>query len=73
MGGHFIGVEGNAMLAWRISVFLSVELHAAYLHLGNFYDSPREQAASLTTQPRAAASGPVVRPIRGRPSSHSNG
>jgi hypothetical protein len=53
-GGHFIGVEGNAMLAYRIRVFLSIELHGAYLHLGNFYDSPREQAASLTTNPAAA-------------------
>ena len=54
-GGHFIGVEGNAMLAYRIRVFLSIELHAAYLHVGDFYDSPREQAASLTTSPTAAA------------------
>lgn len=54
-GGHFIGVEGNAMLAYRIRVFLSLELHAAYLHLGNFYDSPREQAASLTNNPAGAA------------------
>ncbi|HXU69993.1 MAG TPA: hypothetical protein VN947_11725 [Polyangia bacterium] len=53
-GGHLIGVEGNAMLAYRIRVFLSIELHAAYLHLGNFYDSPREQAAALTTNPVAA-------------------
>ena len=43
------------MLAYRIRVFLSIELHGAYLHLGNFYDSPREQAASLTTNPAAAA------------------
>ena len=56
-GGHFIGVEGNAMLAYRIRVFLTVELHAAYLHLGDFYDSPREQAASLTTAPAAAGAG----------------
>ena len=56
-GGHFIGVEGNAMIAYRIRVFLSIELHAAYLHLGGFYDSPKEQAASLTTNPAAAATG----------------
>ena len=61
MGGHFIGVEGNAMLAWRIRVFLSLELHAAYLHLGDFYDSPKEQAASITTNPTAAAA------VSGRP------
>lgn len=58
-GGHFIGVEGNAMLAWRIRVFLSLELHAAYLHLGGFYDSPKEQPAAITTMsnPTAAAAG----------------
>ncbi|MGZ3406095.1 MAG: hypothetical protein ACXVAN_06590 [Polyangia bacterium] len=61
-GGHFIGVEGNAMLAYRIRVFLSIELHAAYLHLGSFYDSPREQAASLTTAPAAAGAGMLGRP-----------
>ena len=38
-------------------VFLSVELHAAYLHLGDYYDSPKEQAAALTTNPTAAATG----------------
>ncbi|HEY2743390.1 MAG TPA: hypothetical protein VGL86_02150 [Polyangia bacterium] len=56
-GGHLIGIEGNGMLAYRIRVFLSIELHAAYLHLGDFYDSAREQAASLTTNPAAAAAG----------------
>ncbi|HWE28606.1 MAG TPA: hypothetical protein VHB97_11420 [Polyangia bacterium] len=61
-GGHFIGVEGNAMLVYRIRVFLSVELHAAYLHLGDFYDSPREQAASITTNPVAAAAAGTGRP-----------
>ncbi len=56
-GGHFIGFEGNAMLAWRIRVFLTAEVHAAYLHLGDFYDSPREQPGSLTnaaTNPNGA-------------------
>jgi hypothetical protein len=61
-GGHFIGVEGNAMIAYRIRVFLSVELHAAYLHLGDFYDSPKEQAASITTNPVAAAAAGTGRP-----------
>ena len=54
-GGHFIGFEGNAMLAWRIRVFLTAEVHAAYLHLGDFYDSPREQPAALMNA--AAQSG----------------
>src|SRR5262249_1313668 len=29
-GGHVIGIEANAMLAWRIRVFLTAEIHAAY-------------------------------------------
>jgi hypothetical protein len=57
MGGHFIGFEANGMLAWRIRVFMSVELHGAYLHLGDFYDSPREKPGSLTSAPAAAATG----------------
>jgi hypothetical protein len=62
-GGHFIGLEGNAMLAWRIRVFLTAEVHAAYLHLGDFYDSPHEQPAALTTATQTAAAGAHV----GRP------
>lgn len=38
-GGHFIGVEGNASLVYRLRPGLTVELHGAYLHLGDFYDS----------------------------------
>jgi hypothetical protein len=56
-GGHFIGIEGNAMLAWRIRVFLTAEIHAAYLHLGNFYDSPREQPGSLLNAAAAPMGG----------------
>lgn len=61
-GGHFIGIEGNAMLAWRIRVFLTAEIHAAYLKLGDFYDSPREQPAALSTAAMAGAAGPGGRP-----------
>jgi hypothetical protein len=61
MGGHFIGFEANAMLAWRIRVFLTAELHGAYLHLGDFYDSPREKPGSLTS-PAAGATAATGRP-----------
>lgn len=50
-GGSFIGVEGNAMVALQIRAFMSLELHGAYLKLGDFYDSP------LTVQ--APSSGPL--------------
>ncbi|MEZ5059251.1 MAG: hypothetical protein R2879_19620 [Saprospiraceae bacterium] len=38
-GGQFMGVEGNLKLAYQLGVFMSVELHAAKLWLGDFYDS----------------------------------
>jgi hypothetical protein len=50
-GGHFIGVELNAMLAYRIKVFLSLELHAAYMHLGDFYDSPKTRPEGAMARP----------------------
>lgn len=50
-GGHFIGVEGNASLVWRIKVFLALEVHAAYLHLGDFYDSPSQQPGNTGGRP----------------------
>jgi hypothetical protein len=50
-GGHFMGTEVNASVVWRIRVFLAAEVHAAYLHLGNFYDSPREQPGMTGGRP----------------------
>ncbi len=50
-GGHFIGAEANAMLVWRVKVFLSVELHAAYLWLGDFYDSAKLQPVGSKGRP----------------------
>ena len=38
-GGSTIGTEVNAKLTWTMRVFLEAELHAAYLSLGDFYDS----------------------------------
>jgi hypothetical protein len=40
MGGNFIGVEGNGSLVYRLRPGLTIELHGAYLRLGDFYDSP---------------------------------
>jgi len=39
-GGATMGTEINASLTWTMRVFLEAELHAAYLSLGDFYDSP---------------------------------
>ena len=37
--GSTIGTELNMSLRYRMRVFLDLELHAAYLALGDFYDS----------------------------------
>jgi len=36
--GSFIGWEANLGVVWTPKVFLDVELHAAYLSVGDFYD-----------------------------------
>lgn len=38
-GGKMIGSEVNAMIGYKPAVYMDVELHAAYLWLGDFYDS----------------------------------
>ena len=38
--GSQIGTELNFNLRWTMRVFMDLELHAAYLWLGDFYDSP---------------------------------
>lgn len=38
--GDTIGTEFNVSVRHRLKVFLDVELHAAYLSLGDFFDSP---------------------------------
>lgn len=39
-GGNVLGTEVNFKLRYVPKVFMDLELHAAYLSLGNFYDSP---------------------------------
>ncbi|WP_439184526.1 hypothetical protein [Carboxylicivirga taeanensis] len=38
-GGKVIGSEVNASLSYNLGPFMSVELHGAYMKLGNFYES----------------------------------
>ncbi len=38
-GGNLIGIEGNAKVGYDLGAFLTIEAHAAYLSLGDFYDS----------------------------------
>lgn len=39
-GANFIGAEYNLNVSWRIMPMLDLDLHAAYLDLGGYYDSP---------------------------------
>lgn len=39
-GGNQIGVELNGRISWQPHVYMNLELHAAHLWLGDFYDSP---------------------------------
>ena len=38
-GGTSIGYELNGKISYQTAVFMNIELHSAYLWLGNFYDS----------------------------------
>ncbi len=38
-GGNFIGTEANGNIQYNFGPYMSLELHAAYLMLGDFYDS----------------------------------
>ncbi len=40
LGGNYIGSELNFNLSYQLRVFMDLELHAAYLKLGDFFDSP---------------------------------
>ena len=40
-GGNVIGVEANGRISWQAKVYMNLELHGAYLWLGDFYDSSR--------------------------------
>ena len=39
-GGQFMGLESNLKVGYQLGVFMQLEFHAAYLWLGDFYDSP---------------------------------
>jgi hypothetical protein len=45
-GGNLMGVEGNGRVSFTPKVYMNIELHAAYLWLGDFYDSPLVNANS---------------------------
>ncbi|MGD9898115.1 MAG: hypothetical protein AB7T22_03210 [Calditrichaceae bacterium] len=50
-GGNYIGSEINFNLLYRPKVYMDMELHAAYLALGDFFDSP-ELNGNRTSRPK---------------------
>lgn len=46
-GGNFMGWELNARAVYQLGVFMSVELHTAYMWLGDFYTSSRYNGSLL--------------------------
>ncbi|MBK8234089.1 MAG: hypothetical protein KBB21_36120 [Nannocystaceae bacterium] len=47
-GAYFMGAEVNGSLSWRIRPLLSVEAHAAYLRLGDFFASSEIVSAAAS-------------------------
>lgn len=45
-GGFYMGTEINGNIAYNFGPFMSLELHAAYLMLGDFYDSKQSSYGS---------------------------
>lgn len=45
-GGFLMGVEANGRISWTPKVYMNLELHAAYMWLGDFYDSGRVNGGS---------------------------
>ena len=39
LGGNHIGTEANAAIIYNLGTFMSLELHGAYMWLGDFYES----------------------------------
>lgn len=50
-GGNFVGAEANLNLCYTLRVFMDLELHAAWMKLGDFFDSP-ELNGNLAHRPK---------------------
>ena len=46
-GGKTIGTEINAMIGFKPAVFMDIEIHGAYLLLGDFYDSSQVNGGAV--------------------------
>lgn len=52
-GGNLMGVEVNGNVAYNFGPFMSLELHTAYLMLGDFYDSRQSAYGSSVNGDKA--------------------
>ncbi len=50
-GGKNIGTEFNGNISYAFGPFMNLELHGAYLSLGDFYDSDAVRADAITERP----------------------
>ncbi len=46
LGGYHIGTEANAALIYNLGTYMSLELHGAYMWLGDFYESSDDSYGS---------------------------
>jgi len=51
-GGNIVGTEVNFNLCYTLRVFMDLELHAAYLKLGDFFDSPELNGRGVPGRPQ---------------------
>ncbi len=51
LGGNHVGTEFNGKIAYTFGPFMNLELHGAYLSLGDFYESPDVRAEEITEKP----------------------
>ncbi len=56
-GGRFLGNEINASVSYTLGPFMSLEIHGAYMWLGDFFDSQDDSHGS------AINGGSAERPV----------
>ncbi|MCA9705079.1 MAG: hypothetical protein KDK70_04410 [Myxococcales bacterium] len=59
-GENLIGVELNGRVSWRFRPLMSLEVHGAYLWLGDYFRSP--EILGYATAEELAAGAPLARP-----------
>ncbi|KAA3614586.1 MAG: hypothetical protein DWQ05_14915 [Calditrichaeota bacterium] len=57
--GNYMGTELNAKLSFQPKVFMNIELHAAYLALGDFYNSSAVNGVGSYDEPEFKSAKPA--------------